>query len=124
MDCIYGKSVNFGRHPPFAPDASQSAHVDFIAEPQEPPLHSAITTTTVAADHGLDYFDFMAVINGEIDFGGSFESLMDTQSASPMQHQQLVSIQPEPVAERPSTPADEEITRAYDKMSVFCVSHV
>ena len=129
--CIYGKTT-VDREPfdpsspsmgwlafgspacsPFAP--GQSPDVNYFGiMPMDPQYGVATNATESLQNYLMD-----ATIDGNIPMD-PFVNPMD-DSITPTQDQWLVQNEQRPVTERPGSPADEEITRAYKKMTDFCV---
>jgi hypothetical protein len=82
-------------------------------------MDSQLGVDTVATEPMQNYVAD-AAIDSDIPMD-PFINLMGN-SITTTQDQWLVQIEQEPVTERPSSPADEEITRSYKKMADFCVS--
>ena len=85
------------------------------------PMDPQIGVTTSATESMQDYV-MDATIDGDISMD-RFINLMGN-SITLTQGQWLVQMEQGPMTERPSSPADEEIIRAYEKMAGFCVSPV
>ena len=85
--------------------------------PMDFQLGVAATATQSTQNYVLD-----ATINGDTPMN-PFVNLMDN-SSTPTHNQWLVQIEQGPVIERPSSPVDEEIIRAYKNMAPFCVSPI
>lgn len=135
IDCVYGKtkvasqpdreeidwsSPSMGRLAFGSPAGSsfalhQSPDVNYLGiMPMDPKIGVATSATESMQDYVMD-----ATINGDISMD-PFINLMGN-SITPTQDQWLVPIEQGPMTERPSSPADEEIIRAYEKMAGFCV---
>jgi len=85
------------------------------------PMDSQFGVATTAVESMQDYV-MDATIEGDIPID-PFINVMGN-SITPTQDQWLVQIEQGSVTERPSSPADEEIIRAYNKMAGFCVSPI
>ncbi|RYP08072.1 hypothetical protein DL764_002112 [Monosporascus ibericus] len=108
------ESLGFGSPActPFAPGRSPDANYIGIM-----PIYSQLGVATTATEsmqgHVVD-----ATVYGDMSMD-PFIDLMGN-NITPTQDQWLVQIEQEPMSERPSSPADEEVIRSYDKMVDFC----
>ena len=86
------------------------------------PIDSQPDTAAAAAEAENTHNHLMmdADSNGDIPMD-LFMGLMGNDS-TPAQDQWLAPIDQGSITERPSSPADEEIVTAYQKMAYFCVS--
>ena len=101
---------------PFAP--GRSPDVNYLGfMPMDSQFGVATTATESIQNYGMD-----ATVDGDIPMD-PFINFMGN-SITPTQDQWLLQIEQGPVTERPSSPADEEIIRAYEKMADFCVSPI
>lgn len=138
IDCIYGKtkvasqpdreeidwsSPSMGRIAFGSPAGSsfalrQSPDLNYLGiMPMDPQIGVATSATESMQDYVMD-----TTIDGDISMD-PFINLMGN-SITPTQDQWLVPIEQGPMTERPSSPADEEIIRAYEKMAGLCVSPI
>jgi hypothetical protein len=84
------------------------------------PMDSQPDTAAAAAENTHNHLVIDADCNGDIPMD-PFMGLMGNDS-TPARHQWLAPMDQESITERPSSPADEEIVTAYQKMAFFCVS--
>lgn len=111
----YTEAISFGSptHPLFALDMSLdlgylgSLPMDSRPDTAAEPTHQSVMDASGSGDTSMDTL---------IDLIGN--------SSSPSPDQWLVRTDESLFTERPSTPADEEIVRAYQKMALFCVSQI
>lgn len=80
-------------------------------------LGVAATATPSMQNYVMD-----ATVDGDIPMD-PFINLMDNIIA-PTQDQWLVQVEQAPAMERPNSPVDEEVRRAYKNMAGFCVSPI
>lgn len=80
--------------------------------------HSVASTAT----DSIQNYVMDATFDGDIPMD-PFINFMGN-SITPTQDQWLAQTEQGPVTERPSSPVDEEIMRAYKKMAGFCVSPI
>ena len=78
-------------------------------------LRVATTATESLQNYVMD-----ATFNGDLPVDPTIGFMGN--GISPTQDQWLVQTEQGPVTERPSSPVDEEVMRAYEKMADFCVS--
>ncbi|RYP15869.1 hypothetical protein DL765_005445 [Monosporascus sp. GIB2] len=132
--CIYGKTKVASQHAreefgppspptgrrafgspacaPFAP--GESPDVNYLGiMPTDSQFGVATAPTESMQDYVMD-----TTIDGDISMDPFIDLMGD--SITPTQGQWLVQIEQGPVTERPSSPADEEIIRSYQKMAEFC----
>lgn len=83
-------------------------------------MDSQPDTAAAAAEYTHNHLVMDADSNGDIPMD-LFMGLMGNDS-TPARDQWLAPIDQGSITERPSSPADEEIVTAYQKMADFCVS--
>jgi hypothetical protein len=84
------------------------------------PMDSQLDTAAAVAENTHNYLVMDADSNGDIPMD-PFMGLMGNDS-TPAPNQWLAPMDQGSITERPSSPADEEIVTAYQKMASFCVS--
>jgi hypothetical protein len=84
------------------------------------PMDSPTDTAAAAAENTHNHLVMAADSNGDIPMD-PFMDLVGNYS-TPARDQWLAPMDQGSIIERPSSPADEEIVTAYQKMAGFCVS--
>ena len=131
LDCVYGKTSKAAGWPhrdgfaPLFPAVGRATSATlacsaFVPSPLDANYFGVTTTpTTTTAATDTDY-----MVHASIDDDMSIDPFIDMMANASIPTQDLSHAQPDQsaVAERPVSPADEEITGVYDKMDELCVS--
>ena len=134
MACIYlyGKTKVAGQpdREEFEPSSPSMGRLAFACSPDRSPdvnylgtmpMDSQVGVATTVTESMQNY-----VMDAPIDGNIPMDPFVNWMGniITPTQDQWLVQFEQGPVTERPSSPADEGIIRAYEKMADFCVSPI